>query len=175
MENLTNSPQSPIAFAALDVHYNKPARTAIAAAVVFPQWEDAEPVAEYTASCAGIEPYVPGEFFKRELPCLLAVLEKVQQPLGLIIIDGYVSLGDKPGLGMHLWEALHRSTPVIGVGKTHFHSAPSIEITRGHSHSPLFVTAVGIEPAAAGESIRQMHGPFRIPTLLKRADRLARA
>lgn len=162
-------------FAALDVHYNEPVRTALAAAVVFRQWEDAEPVAEYTASCLSVEPYVPGEFFQRELPCLLAVLEKVQEPLGLIIIDGYVSLGDRPGLGMHLWEALHKSTPVIGVAKTRFHSAAAVEITRGQSQAPLYVTAVGIEPAAAGESVRQMHGPFRIPTLLKRADRLARA
>ena len=36
------------------------------------------------------------------------------------------------------------------------------------------MTAVGIDPLAAAEQIRQMHGANRIPTLLKRVDRLTR-
>jgi deoxyribonuclease V len=36
------------------------------------------------------------------------------------------------------------------------------------------MTAVGIEPVTAAEAIRQMHGANRIPTLLKRVDRLTR-
>jgi deoxyribonuclease V len=163
--------------AALDVHYDEStlAATAAAAAVVFRQWEDAEPVAQYAARCTGIEPYVPGQFFKRELPCLLAVLEKVREPLDFIVIDGYVSLGAQPGLGMHLWEALQRAMPVIGVAKTRFVSADPLEVTRGQSDSPLFVTAIGVEAATVAENIARMHGPFRIPTLLKRVDQLARA
>lgn len=160
--------------AALDVHYDEASKTATAAAVVVESWEDAEPVAEYTASCTFSEPYVPGEFFKRELPCLLAVLEKVRETLNVIVIDGYVTLGDKPGLGMRLWEALPTKVPIVGVAKTRFHSAAAIEISRGESKTPLFITAVGIELADAAEGIREMHGPFRIPTLLKRADQLAR-
>lgn len=161
--------------AALDVHYDESARAGTAAAVVFRQWEDSEPVAEYATRCTGIESYVPGEFFKRELPCLLAVLEKVREPLDFIVIDGYVSLGARPGLGMHLWEALHKATPVIGVAKTRFCNAAPLEITRGQSASPLFVTAVGVDTATVAENIARMHGPFRIPTLLKRVDQLARA
>lgn len=45
---------------------------------------------------------------------------------------------------------------------------------RGTSTSPLFVTAVGIDPQVAADRVRDMHGPFRIPTLVKRADSLAR-
>jgi deoxyribonuclease V len=160
--------------AALDVHYDEISKTATAAAVVFEHWEDENPVAEYTASCACLEPYIPGEFFKRELPCLLAALGKVRETLSLIVIDGYVLLGNKPGLGMRLWEALPARVPIIGVAKTRFHSAPAVEIMRGESKSPLFITAVGVDPAEAAEGIRKMHGPFRIPTLLKRADQLAR-
>lgn len=160
--------------AAFDVHYDEGSKTAMAAAAVFESWEDAEPVAEYTASCVCSEPYVPGEFFKRELPSLLAVLGKVCESLNLIIIDGYVTLGDKPGLGMRLWEALPAKVPIVGVAKTRFHSAASIEMLRGKSKSPLFITAVGIDPAEAAERIRKMHGAFRIPTLLKQADQLAR-
>lgn len=160
--------------AALDVHYDEASQTATAAAVVFEQWNDAVPTAEYKALCSVIQPYEPGNFFKRELPCLLAVLNIVKEPMSLIVIDGYVSLGEKPGLGMRLWETIDKRTPIIGVAKTRFHSADAVEVTRGNSKTPLFVTSVGIEPEVAGEHLRQMHGLFRIPTLLKRADQLAR-
>jgi deoxyribonuclease V len=38
----------------------------------------------------------------------------------------------------------------------------------------LFVTAAGIAPPRAADLVRSMHGPHRIPTLLKRTDQLAR-
>lgn len=156
--------------AALDVRYDDAASTGFAGAVVFEHWEDAVAVADYTDTFNGIEPYVPGKFFKRELPCLLAVLKKAREPVGLIIVDGFVSLGDKPGLGMHLWEALGRKVPVVGVAKASFRHATPL----GSSKRPLFVSAVGIDPLVAAESIRTMHGSNRIPTLLKRVDQLTR-
>src|SRR5689334_4797129 len=116
--------------AALDVHYDEVCQVGMGAAIVFQKWEDAEPNSEYTAKCSGVQPYVPGEFYKRELPCLMVVLKEVQEPLKLIVVDSYVMLGDKPGLGMHLWEALDRKVPIIGVAKTRFRSADAVEITR---------------------------------------------
>ena len=56
--------------AALDVRYDEHALTGLGVAVVFERWDAAKPRAEYTATFDGIEPYVPGQFFKRELPCL---------------------------------------------------------------------------------------------------------
>jgi deoxyribonuclease V len=132
--------------AALDVHYDEARCDATAAAVVFGHWSDAPPHSEYTTRCESIREYVPGEFFKRELPCLMAVLAKVIEPLDVIVIDGYVDLGDRPGLGTYLWRALHEKTPVIGVAKTPFRSAVAEEVTRGGSRSPLYVTAVGLIP-----------------------------
>ncbi len=158
--------------AALDVDYDESAATA--AAVVFAHWHDAVPYSEYTVKCESIQSYVPGEFFKRELPCLMAVIAAIIEPLDLITIDGYVSLGEKPGLGMHLWQAMNGRAPVIGVAKTRFHSADAKEITRGESQSPLFVTAVGMESNEAAKNISAMAGDFRIPLLLKRVDQLAR-
>ena len=64
--------------AALDVHYDEIESSALAAAVVFQNWEDEEPLQEYTVRCNGIAAYVPGQFFQRELPCLLAVLGVIQ-------------------------------------------------------------------------------------------------
>lgn len=99
--------------AALDVHYDEAALTGKAAAVLFASWEDFEPYKEYSVVRRGIEAYVPGEFFKRELPCLLKVLADIPEPLDVIVVDGYVSLGGRPGLGLHLWESLDRKVPVI--------------------------------------------------------------
>jgi len=158
---------------ALDVQYDEIQSQATAAAVVFSQWTDEAPTAEYTSLVENIQPYIPGEFFRRELPCLLAVIQKIQEPITTLVIDGYVRLGEKPGLGQHLFEHLQQKIPVIGVAKTRFHSAIPVEVFRG-SKSPLFVTAIGIALQEAADCVRTMHGPYRIPTLLKRVDLLAR-
>jgi deoxyribonuclease V len=160
--------------AALDVHYDDASLKAVGAAVVFDHWDAAVAAAEYTTVVENVEPYVPGEFFRRELPCLLAVLAEVGESLDAVVVDGYVRLGAKPGLGKHLFERLWQTVAVIGVAKTRFHEAGAVEVFRGRSKSPLFVTAAGMEPGDAAERIRRMHGGHRIPTLLKRVDRLAR-
>jgi deoxyribonuclease V len=38
----------------------------------------------------------------------------------------------------------------------------------------LYVTAVGIDPRAAASNVRGMHGKHRLPTMIKRVDRLCR-
>jgi deoxyribonuclease V len=78
------------------------------------------------------------------------------------------------GLGAHLYEALGKKVPVIGVAKTPFKGAPHLEIFRGSSKSALYITAIGIEAVIAAEHVKKMHGPFRIPTVLRKADHLAR-
>ena len=75
-------------FAALDAHYDEGTLAGTGAAVVFQNWVDAVPLTEYTAVVQAVQPYEPGEFFKRELPCLLAVLRQVQEPLEIMIVDG---------------------------------------------------------------------------------------
>lgn len=160
-------------YAAFDVHY--PAEgTASAAAVLFTGYGAPEPAAEATCRLSGAARYVPGEFYKRELPCILKLYETLEEQPEEIVIDGYVMIGDRPGLGRHLFEILGRSIPVIGVAKSRFDDAPGIEILRGGSRRPLYVTSAGIDPREASEKIRTMHGPHRIPTLLKRVDLLAR-
>src|SRR5688572_14386830 len=113
---------------ALDAHYDEAARAGASAAVAFSRWEDAAPLAEYTAVCSKIEAYVPDQIYKRELPCLLAVLAQVKESLDTIIIDSYVSLGDKPGLGMRLRDAMASSIPIVGVAKTRFRDVPAAEV-----------------------------------------------
>jgi deoxyribonuclease V len=160
--------------ACVDVDYRD--ETAVAACVLFRAWTDSASVAELVRVIDRVEPYVPGQFYKRELPCVLAVLESVTEPLDAIIIDGYVWLrdDDTPGLGGHLYEALGKTTPVIGVAKSNFASAPARAMLRADSARPLFVTAAGIDIEEAVCRVQQMHGQFRLPTLLKRVDQLCR-
>jgi deoxyribonuclease V len=154
------------------------ARTsAYAAAVVFANWTSPTAAAEHVVRLAEVADYESGQFYKRELPCVLAVLERVEFGMHAIVIDGYVLLDEHgtPGLGGHLWEALGRRVPIIGVAKNPFHDNPAaIPVLRGDSSRPLYVTALGIKVETAAADVQRMHGRFRLPTMLKRVDRLCR-
>lgn len=63
----------------------------------------------------------------------------------------------------------------LGVAKTAFKgSKTELEVFRGKSEKPLYVTAVGVEDELAKNHIYSMHGKPRIPTLLKLVDRECR-
>jgi deoxyribonuclease V len=162
--------------ACVDVDYR--GDDAVAACVLFRAWTDEREAGQHVRRLRGVEAYVPGQFYRRELPCLLAVLGEVVAPLALVVVDGYVWLADetRPGLGAHLYEALCRRIPVVGVAKTRFASArASVAVLRGSTATrPLFVTAAGLEVEAAARAVESMHGPYRIPTLLRRVDQLCR-
>jgi deoxyribonuclease V len=64
---------------------------------------------------------------------------------------------------------------VVGVAKRRFAGATdAVPVYRGLSRTPLYVTAEGISAVEAAHRVASMQGPHRIPTLLKRADHLAR-
>ena len=131
------------------------------AALTIDHWQSPTPIEQVTVHVANIAPYIPGQFYLRELPCIRAALAVLSRPPTLIIIDGYVWLTTPtdPGLGAHLYNALNQTTPVIGVAKTQFHNAPAaIPITRGQSKSPLYITAAGIDPQTAAAHIQQEQG-----------------
>ena len=62
------------------------------------------------------------------------------------------------------------------MAKSYFHQNEklTVEVLRGKSKKPLFVTSVGMETAVAAEKINTMAGEFRIPALLKELDRLTK-
>jgi deoxyribonuclease V len=161
--------------ACLDVYYKT--KGATAACVLFNDWADESDIKKIITHIKKVKPYEPGRFFKRELPCLLYTLNKINDPLDTIIIDGYVWLDEKgsPGLGAYLYEASGKSIPVIGVAKSRFKGAELAEkVFRGRSERPLYITSAGITQKVAADYIKRMHGPHRIPTLLKKVDQLCR-
>src|SRR5215813_9731673 len=159
--------------ACLDVAYHE--TRAVAAGIAFRDWLDESVVAESVVSLPDVQPYRSGQFFIRELPCLLAVL-KVLPPPQVVLIDGYVWLEEnRPGLGAHLYQSLDGRASIIGVAKTRYLGATNVqEITRGKSKQPLYISAVGLSVEQAAKCVYSMHGPYRIPTLLARVDYLSR-
>jgi deoxyribonuclease V len=161
---------------AADVQYHQDYATA--AGILFGEWSDPSPVRIIRKVIRPVAEYESGAFYKRELPCLLALLAEVTESLAAIVIDGYVTLGDNghPGLGYYLYQALHQKIPVIGVAKSYFQGTPDeSRVFRGGSGRPLFVTSIGIPLEEARNHILRMDGRYRLPALLKLTDQLCRS
>lgn len=158
---------------AFDVKYFEDG-SAMVAAVVFKDFKDSEPVSSYRKKVDRVHDYVPGSFYRRELPCILSLLSDIKEKIDTIIVDGYVFLGDKPGLGAHLKERIETTVRIIGVAKSYFEGSDAIKIYRGKSQNPLYVSSSGIDSMEAADFISKMHGRHRIPTLLRKVDRLAK-
>lgn len=162
--------------AILDVYYDR--RIAHAACVEFLKWTDAAPVRTIVAATEAPSDYRPGRFFERELPCLLTVLKKANRHFGSIVIDGYVYLKAPviKGLGAYLEQALPYSPIVIGVAKNPLQVADRfVAITRGRSKRPLFISSVNMPLKEAAKLVSNMDGAFRIPTLIRLADKTCRS
>jgi deoxyribonuclease V len=160
---------------AVDVDYKQD--TAVAGGILFEDWTNRTEHAAYRSHIDGIVDYIPGEFWRRELPCILRLLEEHALVPDSIVIDGFVYLDgvSRPGLGKYLFDFLGAQAPVIGVAKSKFVDTPEgLEVVRGRSQSPLYVTSVGIPLATAKQFILSMYGEYRIPYLLKKADQIAR-
>lgn len=163
----------------LDVGYGQSG--ARAACVFANTWQDDAPVDSFVFDIAEVEDYAPGSFFRRELPCLLALLNRLPVQPNILVVDGYVWLASvaRPGLGAHLYDAIGRRSPVIGIAKTAFVGADAstevAKVLRGTSARPLFVTAVGVDLSLADAWVKSMSGSHRIPNLVAAVDRISRS
>ncbi len=160
---------------AVDVHYGDTEATV--AGVTVDDISAVEPTSTHHLKVPVPAGYEPGQFYKRELPCIIKLIEHFSLDPDIIFIDGFVDLDSdqRPGLGRHLFEALNGSTVVIGVAKSPFAgTSTSVETYRGASKRPLYVTAAGIEQDKARKIVESMAGSHRVPILLKLADRESR-
>lgn len=158
---------------AVDVHYKESyAKTVL---LLFDEWQSEIPSNLVEVTIDSVASYVPGEFYKRELPCITEALKQIDlQKVTLLIVDGHVYVDNKMsyGLGGYLYAALHEKIPVAGIAKTKFQGNEETvsEVYRGGSKKPLFVSAIGTDKDRIAEKVKRMHGEFRLPYLLKLMD-----
>ena len=161
---------------AIDVHYRETYAKAVG--VLF-EWKDSKPQQTIIEYINDIEDYIPGEFYKRELPCLLKIIEQVEiNTLEAIIIDGYIYVDNEYGLGLggHLYQNLNQKLSIIGVAKTSFFTNKEtvIPIIRGNSKNSLFISSIGYPLQDAAKNILDMQGEYRIPSVLKELDQITK-
>jgi len=161
---------------ALDVHYRE--NLAKSVGILF-NWQDSVPkeiVCEYIYE---MEEYIPGQFYKRELPCLLKIIEKIDiSILDAIIVDGhiYVDNNFEYGLGGKLYEVLDKKIPIIGVAKTPFFKNKETirELYRGESKTPLYISSIGLNLDIVIDCIKNMYGKSRMPYILRDLDKITK-
>ena len=168
---------------AVDTYYfgEEKARTV---GVVFNDFSDEAPSQVITAWSTEFEPYQPGLFYKRELPCILDCLAKINlADFDTIILDGFYKLkGDYgvewSGLGEHLMSdlrgkgLLHPDLNIWCVAKTNFCRTDEISelVLRGTSEKPLYVQAMRDQKGVA-TLVKNMAGEYRLPKMLKILDK----
>lgn len=97
---------------AIDVHYID--NVAKVVAVLF-EWDDIKIKQEFSEKILVNSEYIPGQFYMRELPCILSVFKHIDlTKVEAIIVDGYVFIDNSfsNGLGGHLWEAIDKKVPI---------------------------------------------------------------
>ena len=161
----------------LDVHYQQQAdsTSACVAAIRFCGVSAHTILNKYQLSISGVTPYQSGQFYQREMPCLLALLTQIHDPFDIIIIDGYVYLDgwQKAGLGKHLYDHLPTPKPIIGIAKNRFYEIDEcFAVYRGTSKHPLYVTSIGIDNASI--FVKTLCGKHRLPDIVSQVDRLSR-
>ncbi|GEC03086.1 endonuclease V [Streptomyces spinoverrucosus] len=177
----------------VDVAYDDE-RDVVAAAAVVLDAATLDVVAEATAVGRISFPYVPGLLAFREIPTVLAALDALPVPPGLVVCDGYgLAHPRRFGLASHL--GVLTGLPTIGVAKnpftfTHTDPAPA----RGSS-TPLLAgdeevgralrTQEGIKPVyvsvghrvdldTACAHVLRLSPRYRLPESTRRADALCR-
>lgn len=158
--------------------------------VVFESINDDVPCYSDTIYTTITSEYIPGQLYKRELPGIIKILEKLQKDrpnlwksITIIITDSFITLktGDKEwgGLGYHLKEYLDsigcNDKVIYGVAKSNFGDCDQISklVYRGKSKTPLYVQSTYNNNKAANV-IKNLHGKYRIPTMLKMVDSISR-
>ena len=181
----------------VDVAYDDE-RDVVAAAAVVLDAATLEVVAEATAVGRISFPYVPGLLAFREIPTVMAALDALPCPPGLVVCDGYgLAHPRRFGLASHL--GVLTGLPAIGVAKNPFtftHDEPDAprgstspllaeggdgreEVGRAlrtrHAVKPVFVSVghrVSLDNACA--HTLALTPAYRLPETTRRADALCR-
>ena len=163
-----------------DICYNEEEHTANAACIKFKNFTDSPTNKNnqfYTKKCFNVADYESGNFYKRELPCIMSLIEDIDMSdVSCLITDSYVEFSEEHlGLGKHLYNALDKKYPVIGIAKNKYKEENiSIECYRGNSSKPLYITAIDVSNQEACNIVQKMDGKYRLPEMVKAVDHLCR-
>jgi len=158
--------------------------------VVFKYLDSDKPLYTDTIYTKVTSDYIPGEFYKRELPGIIKILEKLKNEkldiwndITFIITDSFITLknddNEWDGLGAYLDKYLKsngENKTIWGVAKSNFGRCYEISKAtfRGKSSKPLYVQVTNNCIKLAVWAVQKMHGEYRIPTMLKLVDQLSR-
>ncbi|SED64165.1 Endonuclease V [Amycolatopsis tolypomycina] len=193
VELADDCPELPPTVTGLDVAYDDDGD--IAAAVVTLETAGLTVVEERTHRARAVFPYEPGLFAFRELPPLLAALERLDRTPDVLVCDGHGRAHPRRfGLACHL--GVLTGLPAFGVGKTRFvgtHADPAAArgssvplVDAGEEVGAVLRTREGVKPVyvSAGHRIDLAHAcrltlaltpRYRLPETTRHADRLSRA
>ncbi|MFJ7212318.1 endonuclease V [Amycolatopsis sp. NPDC098790] len=188
-----DGPELPPTVTGLDVAYGED--DVIAAAVVTLETAGLTVVEERTHRAKAAFPYEPGLFAFRELPPLLAALERLEREPDVLVCDGHgLAHPRRFGLACHL--GVLTGLRAFGVGKTRFVGSydPLAEprgsseplVDAGEEVGAVLRTQDGVKPVfvSAGHRIGLAHAcrltlaltpRYRLPETTRQADRLSRA
>ncbi|MCG6868097.1 MAG: deoxyribonuclease V [Gammaproteobacteria bacterium] len=178
--------------AGVDVGFPDKGRTTRAAVAVL-TFPDLEFVAQSMAEIPTLFPYVPGLLSFREVPAVLAALERLRHIPDIILCDGQGTAHPRRfGIACHL--GLICDTPAIGVAKSRLtgEHAPVPEgrgestplILRGETIGAVLRTRVGVRPLFVSPGHRisldsaldvtlRCTTRYRLPETTRWADRIA--
>ncbi|MFI9719664.1 endonuclease V [Streptomyces sp. NPDC052396] len=187
------APGAPLLAVGLDVAYDDE-RDVVAAAAVALDAHTLEVVEEATAVGRVAFPYVPGLLAFREIPTVLAALERLTVTPGLLVCDGYgLAHPRRFGLASHL--GVLTGLPAVGVAKNPFTFRYQDPGPRRGDSSPLLDggeevgralrTRTGVKPVfvsvghrvsldAACAQVLALTRGFRLPETTRAADSLCR-
>ncbi|MEU0537055.1 endonuclease V [Amycolatopsis tolypomycina] len=193
VELADDCPELPPTVTGLDVAYDDDGD--IAAAVVTLETAGLTVVEERTHRARAVFPYEPGLFAFRELPPLLAAIERLDRTPDVLVCDGHGRAHPRRfGLACHL--GVLTGLPAFGVGKTRFvgtHADPAAArgssvplVDAGEEVGAVLRTREGVKPVyvSAGHRIDLAHAcrltlaltpRYRLPETTRHADRLSRA
>ncbi len=165
-------------YLAIDVYYE--GDIAFVAGVAFSDYSQTDPDRVYYSELKVPGDYEPDEYYKRELPCIIKLIDEHDLSPHVIIIDGYTHLD-----GVNKWElgdplSNHffqndQEIAVIGVAKTPSRDTPKDrEVFRGNNSKALYVQATGLDNDFSRKIISGMSGDHRLPALLRLVDKLCR-
>lgn len=174
----------------LDVHYDEVNNSAHIAGIITDDWISDKIISIYEIDKNGIDcAYIPGQFYKREMPCLIELWNSLSEydksNIDTIIVDGFYDIwnGSK-GLGHHFKDWLTANgynKEVVGIAKnpcreTNKFTLPvyrTEESKTSKCRSALWVNGSKMENDYQSK-VLSMHGKYRIPTLIKAVDKLSR-